>query len=422
MVRPLATDAVNRKYFFPALTVRIIGALAVGFIYQFYYGGGDTFAYHTHGSRHIWEAFMDTPAKGIQLLFSNGEHQGNTFEYSTKIWYFKDPSSFSVIRLASIFDLITFSAYSGTAVLFAVLGFAGSWLLFLTFYKLYPGEERWLSLACLFIPSVFFWGSGILKDTISLSALGIATFFIHRIFFEKRISVWNIITLFLTLYAMFAIKKYILICYLPAMLLWISDNYYSKIPSLVLRIMLVPIFLVVLGLAGMLITEQIVADDPKYNLKKLPETARITAYDIGFYTGRSAGSPYTIGELDGTYTGMVKLAPKAVNVSLFRPYLWEVKNPFMLLASIEALFMMLITIYVFWKAKYRLWSFLMHRDVKFCLLFAVVFAFAVGVSTFNFGTLVRYRVPLLPFYFLTLAIILFHSKRERKILELAKTE
>ncbi|MEQ8424942.1 MAG: hypothetical protein RIA63_09545, partial [Cyclobacteriaceae bacterium] len=65
-IRPRVTDSINRKYFIPALTVRIIGALAVGFIYQFYYDGGDTFAYHTYGSRIIWEAFIGSPIDGLK--------------------------------------------------------------------------------------------------------------------------------------------------------------------------------------------------------------------------------------------------------------------------------------------------------------------------------------------------------------------
>ena len=422
LIRPMATDGTNRKYFFPALTVRIIGALAIGFIYQFYYGGGDTFTYHTQGSRIIWEAFLDSPVKGIQLLFSNGEHAGSTFEYSSRIWMFADPSSFAIVKLATIFDLLTFSTYSATAVLFAVIGFVGSWLFFLTFYKLYPDHYGWLAVICLFVPSVFFWGSGILKDTITLSALGMATFFIYRLFFERRFSILNVLALLVTFYVMFAVKKYILLCFLPAVLLWISDNYYKRIKSLMLRILLVPLFLTILVYAGLLITEQIVADDPKYNLKRLPETARITAYDIGFYTGRSAGSPYSLGELDGTYGGMVRLAPAAINVSLFRPYLWEVNNPFMLLASIEAIAMLFLTLYIVWFSRFKLGRLILQREVKFCLVFALVFAFAVGVSTFNFGTLVRYKIPMIPFYLVGISLVYYHVKRERKLSVLERTE
>ena len=34
-VRPLATDSINRKYFIPALTLKIFGGIALGLVYQF---------------------------------------------------------------------------------------------------------------------------------------------------------------------------------------------------------------------------------------------------------------------------------------------------------------------------------------------------------------------------------------------------
>ena len=37
---------------------------------------------------------------------------------------------------------------------------------------------------------------------------------------------------------------------------------------------------------------------------------------------------------------------------------------------------------------------------------ALVFAFAVGVSTYNFGTLMRYKIPVLPFYAIFLIIVI----------------
>src|SRR5688572_9442091 len=108
IVRPWVTDQTNRKYFLPALSVRIIGALALGFIYQFYYNGGDTFNFHTHGSRHIWEAFNDSPSIGFQLLFAGKEHVGQTFKYSSQIAFFGDPSSHFIVRIAAVIDLLTF--------------------------------------------------------------------------------------------------------------------------------------------------------------------------------------------------------------------------------------------------------------------------------------------------------------------------
>lgn len=72
IVRPYVTNELTRKYFFWALTVRIAGALFLGILYQFYYSGGDTFNYHTHGSRVIWNAFIESPSDGLSLIFSSG--------------------------------------------------------------------------------------------------------------------------------------------------------------------------------------------------------------------------------------------------------------------------------------------------------------------------------------------------------------
>ena len=70
LIRGSVSDKQTKRYFIPALTVKIIGAISVGLIYQFYYSGGDTFNYFHHGSRHIWEAFLDSPNKAILLRLS----------------------------------------------------------------------------------------------------------------------------------------------------------------------------------------------------------------------------------------------------------------------------------------------------------------------------------------------------------------
>jgi hypothetical protein len=424
LVRPHCTDALTRKYFFPALTVRIIGALAVGFIYQFYYHGGDTFAYHTHGSRHIWEAFMDSPVKGVRLLFSNGEYGPGLWDTAQKIWYWKDEHSFFVIRVATIFDLITFSSYSGTAVLFAVVSFIGAWLLFQAFYKVYPEMKRWLAISCLFIPTVVFWGSGIFKDTLTLASLGAATFSIYSIFIEKKFSTWKLLLLVFCFFVIYSIKVYILLCFLPAAIAWIFSSKLAMIRSMVFKLMITPVVIVLGFWLAFAAIKNVAEDDPRYNLDRIAETARITAYDIRYGWGArfGEGSGYTLGEIDGTLTGMIKLAPSATNVTLFRPYLWEVRNPLMLLSAIEAFAVLLLTCYTFFKTGANGLRLLTKPTVMFCILFALIFAFAVGLSTGNFGTLSRYKIPVMPFYVLGLGLILHYSKSERKVAALEMTE
>lgn len=422
VVRPWVTDPVNRRYFFPGLTVRIIGALAVGFLYQFYYEGGDTFNFHTHGSRHIWNALMDDSSKGLKLLLSDNADYVGVYEYASRIVFITDPSSFFIVRLAAWIDIITFSSYSATAVIFAVIGFAGSWMFFITFYRILPQYAGKIAIATLFVPSVIFWGSGLLKDTITLACIGIAVHCLYAIFLQRRYAVRHFMFLFLTLYCLYVIKIYILLTLLPAAIVWIFVFNYSRIKSLILKVVLLPLLVMLTSGFAYYATLKAGEDNPKYSLQAIAKTAQITAYDIRYWSGREAGSGYSLGELDGTWQSMLNLGPQAINVSLFRPYFWEVRNPLMLLSAMESFTLLILTVFVILKARGLIFSAMTNAHVLFCMIFSITFAFAVGVSTFNFGTLTRYKIPLLPFYLLMLILIYDYSNKERKVRSFAAVE
>lgn len=414
VIRPYVTDELTRKYFFWGLTVRIAGALFLGILYQFYYSGGDTFNYHTHGSRVIWEAFMESPSDGLALIFSSGEDQQIAYKYSSQILFWGDSGSYFIVRLAAIFDLLTFSTYSATAILFALLNFTGMWLFFTVFAKQFPEQRKWIVVAVLFIPSVVFWGSGVLKDSVVLACIGILTYCVKKLFIDRRFSISRIAMMLAAVMVIYNVKIYVLLCFLPAMLLWIYASEFYKIRSTILKALLVPFVLALIVVSGFYAVVKIGEDDKRYALENLSRTARITAYDIGFYTGKNAGSGYSLGELDDSFTGMLKLAPAAVNVSLFRPYLWEVRNPLMALSAAESFVLFILTLYILFRKRSLFFRALGDPNVLFCLVLSVTFAFAVGVSTFNFGTLARYKIPLLPFYALALILIYYYQRPKPK--------
>jgi hypothetical protein len=367
---------------------------------------------------------MDSPLLGFKALFSNGEYGPGLWKTASQIWFWRDDSSFFVIQIATIFDLITFSSYSGTAVLFAVVAFVGSWMLFLTFYKQYPDFHQWIAFATLFIPTVIFWGSGIFKDSITLSGMSIITYSFYRIFIEGRASIIHIFLIVVGCWVIYSIKIYILLCFLPAVLIWWLAKNLSKIQSMGLKSILAPFIIAfTLGIAYLAIVK-VSEDNPRYNISKLSETAKITAYDIRYGWGArlGEGSGYTLGELDGTWQSMVRLAPQAINVSLFRPYIWEVKNSLMLLSALEGMVLFGITLFVIFRVRLKLIRYLSIPDVLFCLVFSLIFAFAVGVSTYNFGTLSRYKIPFMPYYLLALGLIYNNWKRDRNVSALESTE
>ncbi len=415
-VRRSVTDEQNRRYFLPGLTLKIIGAISVGFIYQFYYNGGDTFTYFTHGSRHIWEAFMNNPLHGIQLVFAGSEYSPETFQYASKIFTYGDLSSYFVVRMAGILDLITFHTYSATAVLFAVISFSGLWAMYHAFYKMYPRQHFGIAVAIFFIPSVFFWGSGILKDTITIGALGWATYAIYNLFFDKKHLVISVIILLFSFYTLYTVKIYILLCYIPAAILWIFSGRISKIKNVIIRFLVAPLVLGIAGVIGYYSVVKVGEEDPRYNIESMSNTAKTTAEWIHYVSIRDQGSAYTLGDFDYSPTGMLKKFPLAVWVSLYRPYFWEIHNVVMLLSAIESFILLLFTVYVVFRVglikSMRLSS--TKSILIFCFLFSIVFAFAVGVSTYNFGTLARYKIPLFPFFVAGLFILLDYSNRERK--------
>jgi len=232
-----------------------------------------------------------------------------------------------------------------------------------------------------------------------------------------------IFMLLLSLSLIFAVKKYVLLCFLPTVLLWVYWGNLQKIKSRMVQIMLVPVVIAVIVVSGIFAIIKVGENDKRYAIDKIAETAAITAYDIGFYSGKNAGSGYSLGELDGSFGGMLSLFPQAVNVSLFRPYLWEVRNPLMLLSAIESFAFLIITAFMLLRHPLKFFSALLRSPtVMFCLVFSIIFAFAVGASTYNFGTLSRYRIPLAPFYLVALVLIADDWNSERKFKVLEETE
>ena len=405
-IRPYVTNQQTRKYFLPALWVRFGGAIALGLIYQFYYDGGDTFNYFTHGSRWIWEAFHEDVELGLKMLWANGGDRilNETYAYSSRIWYYRDPHSYMLVRIAAFFDLFTLHTYSATALFFAVFSFSGLWAMFEVVSSRYQQSANRVGLVILFIPSVIFWGSGILKDTITLGALGWLTWGLYRIIEMKYYRWIEILVIGFSSLVIYKIKSYVLISFLPLVAFWLLLKNLKKIKNSVLRFAAAPFLMLVFGGVGILLLNNITANTNKYKLETIAERARITAYDIRYGWGARSGGDggYDIGLPDGTLIGMAKLIPAALNVSLFRPYLWEVKNPLMLLSALEAVFIGILALKFFFNRGLR--SLTDDPFLLFSLVFSLIFSFAVGVSTFNFGTLIRYKIVMMPFLLLALTV------------------
>lgn len=407
-------NAIERKYFLPGLAVKIMGGLAVGMIYVFYYGGGDTF-YYFSDSRAFNYAFKDSFGAFIKLLWLKANtYTLPTYQYTFWLTYFRDPSGWMADKVYGVLSILSFHSYAVMAVLISTLSFTGAWAMLRTFTSMYPQLTKQLALAILFVPSVFFWGSGVLKDSITFGCLGWITYSSYLIFFKGRNIIRNLIMLLFAGYIALEIKAYIVISFVPALLLWIFLTYRRRIGNQFLRFISGPsVLLISLGF-GYLILTKLGKEFDQFSLSNVISTSERFQQWHGYLAETANASGYSLGHMDGSWQSVLTKFPAAVNVTLFRPYLWEVNNSVMFLASVESIFILGFTLYILLRNRIvrPFVSVLAHPDILFCFMFSMVFAFAVGFSSYNFGALVRYKIPCIPFFLVGLIILNYITQQK----------
>lgn len=398
-----------RPYFISGLSAKIVGALFISVIYQYYYGGGgDTMQYFRFANI-INSSFSDSPTKWVNLLFRIPEwYDGDYYDYISQLEWYMIPSNYTVSAIAAFFMIFTFNTFLPTAVLFAAVSFSGIWAMFRTFSTQYPSITKQLSIAILFIPSTVIWGSGIFKDTLCMFGLGWMMYGIFRILIQRKLKPVLIGVTLGSFYVVSLIKVYILAAFVPAILLWIFLQYSHKIRSTFQRIFVKYTLIGVCVVGYMAFASSFSESLGEYSLENFAATSVRTNSNILSITS-DEGSAYNIGELDPTPLGLLKKFPAAVNVSLFRPYIWEAKNPLAMFNALEAMLFLVYTIRLFFTIgpSNIVKAISSDPNIQFFLVFALIFAFSVGLSSGNFGTLSRYRIPCLPPYACVLMLIYY---------------
>ncbi len=397
------------KYFLPALIARFAGAILTGIMYQHYYGYGDTY-YYFFGTKDIFNTLFNSPVAAYEMLFVDiSDWNLTTHSHVTFRGIFGKPKEAMVIKICGFFSPLGLGTYIGTSFTITVFSFLGCWGIYRVFYDLYPHLHKRLAIVILFLPSLCFWGTGIMKDSLVIAGLG---FYINGIYYgiiRKRKKILRSLFLIIVgILLMKSIKIYVLVSIIPATILWVFFMYKTRIKNPILEKIASPVFLVFGALGGYLIMQQLGSIYSQFTFEGFIEEAKKVQWWLKLSTERDGGSGYDLGELDPSPSGLLKIFPKAINVTLFRPYLWEAKKLILIPTVIESFLTLLFTIYVFFKTGvFRLLRILLRDPViLFCMTFSLIFAFCVGFTSFNFGALARYKIPCLPFYFIGLILIL----------------
>ena len=394
------------KYYVWGLAVKIIGGMSVCLIYtQYYYDGDTTGYYHSAlcmlklGSQDIVK-FMETWFAGPS--FENYLYFNNTIGYP--LYWFDPPANF-VCRIAVPFVFLGAGCFMPAAILMAWVTYFGIWKMYEIFCEQFPALSKQFAIAILFMPSVFFWGSGILKDAITFSALSWYTYAFYSFFIKKKYSMKYVIIILIAAYFIIKIKPYILFALMPGSIIWLFRERIQRIKNQFFRTVFAPFILTM----GLFLAYYLLANASQYlgeySLENALFKAQVSNIDMkeSYYQGNS----FSIGDFEPTISSAMSVAHLAIFAGLFYPTLIQVKNVVMMLAALENTYILALTVYLLFKLKLFAFFGSLFKDplLMFTILFSIFFAFAVGISVSNFGTLVRLRIPCIPFYMCSLFIL-----------------
>ena len=273
--------------------------------------------------------------------------------------------------------------------------------------KLFPNNDRNFAIALLFVPSVVFWGSSLLKDSWCMVMSMFVFCAIHSLFITRKRIVGNIILLIVCSYVSMSIRPYSFFTTMGACLIWIGFTYVYRMQSRMFRVLVFPIIVAVIWLVGVGLFSRLgaLANERYQSLDAIIETAVIIQDDLKkeYYGGNS----FDIGAFEPTIGGLVSKAPAAIVAGVFRPFLWESRNVLMLISGLETFAILLLIVYLLFKFGLRRMINVIMRNpfLIAASVFVITYAFFVGLTTANFGALVRYRMPVIVFLALILAVV-----------------
>ena len=315
-------------------------------------------------------------------------------------------SSFLVSKFCALFYFPAFGKYLLVNFFFCLLSTIAQIKLYIIILKRYPYLKKIIALCLLFMPTLLLYSTSIFKETLCLSFIGFAFYNFNQII-NKKNSLLNTFFLLLNVFLVFIVKSYVLYSFLISifMLLFFQFTGAMYRHSLITRALLL-VFLT--GLFTLVI----------YNLDFFDTYVLSFVDTSNFYqqyynNDFGETSSFEIGEIETTLGGLLKKMPVGFYTTYFRPHIWEVRKPIVLFSALESFFILSLTIWtLIKKGKYLLQ--LLRRDLfaRLSLYYTIVLGTIIGLTTFNFGTLIRYKVPVVPFAWLFIFILFYYTPKK----------
>lgn len=396
-------DILIQRYLIKGFVFKIFCAIFYGFLLYFYYGFGDSITYFKDAI--FLKHQISVGAESFKVLFDDYK----TVTENHTILAGGGPQGLFVEKVALILTYPSCSRFLITTMFFAAIGYSGMFKMLQTFNDILPGWHKRLALIVLFFPSLSVFGSGVLKDTLCMASLGWMIYCSHQLFVKRKMSFKYIFILLLSITVISIVKVYIIAAFIVPYILYLLILLVKRIPNVFLRRVVLPILLLIVTGLYIFYAKEIDDSLGYYAVDKLFKNVKEQSSSYLTSEDAESGAIFDLGTFEPTISGFIAKMPAGIVASLFRPFIWESKKFIIVFSALESLFLLLLTLYVLYKTGVRrFFSGIFNNPFTFlCITYALIFGALIGLSTFNFGTLARYRIPLIPFYAVGLLNILY---------------
>jgi len=293
-------------------------------------------------------------------------------------------------KVTSVLALITGNNYWVTSVYYSTLSFFSAWYLANTVTRLFPAYKISACIAFLFFPSVVFWSSGIIKESLAMTGLFFLTAVFLKLWMRERLSVLMIVLTLISILIVFYLKYYYLAVFIPiacsaSVVRWFSHKF--EIQHAAKQILF---FIGILVIGFVLVTFL----HPNFSPPKLLQV--IVSNNRVFMQACTPDDVIHFYNLEPTWTSVLINSPWALVSGMFRPFVWEANTIFKLITGAENLILLVLFIAAlrFGKDAFQSPNRILILSI---ILYGTLLSIFLALSTPNFGTLARYGVGFLPF-------------------------
>lgn len=360
-------------------TIKIGAGCFVGLMNHFLFQNHTDYdAYNAAGIEEYNMLFADPHHFFTDIFKSNYAEYGEFFGSAGSYW--NDLRTNIIFKILGILDILSRGNYYINSLFFNTVCFVGHIALYSIFINEYPLKKIQCVIGCFLLPSLLYFSSGIHKDLIVFTALGVfccALYFSLKTSFSTKKIFYLASSFLLILF----IRNFIAVLLLPCALAW-AISYKNKVSA-------AAVFLTMF-IAGIISTVFLHFYIPKMDPLKV-----VTDKQQSFLSLGNATTLYHNDTLQPAIGKFITAAPKALRHSYLSPYPDEFKNIYINLFAIEMiLYPILFLIMLMIPAKN-------NSPTNEFLIFSLVFTFLVflfsGYITTTAGALIRYRSIYLPF-------------------------